>query len=240
MADVRFGYLDTDGAWHAVSTLEEDEYPSYYHRGRNEETEPDEALTDTAPMGGVAVATDAAVAGKPAEPEPEPELFQGHREYQEGQRGVSFDSLLVPYLRGASQITIIDPYVRTFHQVRNLMELVEGIARGKDLADEVTLKLVTVENQDGPEKLQKQYEYLVQIKQSAAVLGVIIDVEFVDSRSIHDRSITADTCWKHAARTRSRHLSAREHQPIRPSYEISEVPRFERLRHHLPSSSGRR
>ena len=36
------------------------------------------------------------------------------------------------------------------------MELVEGIARGKDPADEVALKLVTVENQDGPEKLQKQ------------------------------------------------------------------------------------
>ena len=28
----------------------------------------------------------------------EPELFQGHREYQEGQRGVSYDTLLVPYL----------------------------------------------------------------------------------------------------------------------------------------------
>ena len=34
MADVKFGYLDTDGAWHAVTTLEEDEYPTYYHRRR--------------------------------------------------------------------------------------------------------------------------------------------------------------------------------------------------------------
>ena len=133
---------------------------------------------------------------KPAEPEPEPELFQGHREYQEGQRGVSYDTLLVPYLRGASQITIVDPYVRMFHQARNLMELVEGIARGKDPADEVALKLVTVENQDGPEKLQKQFEYLLQIKQSAAVLGIVFDVEFVEPQAIHDRSITTDTGWK--------------------------------------------
>ena len=76
------------------------------------------------------------------------------------------------------------------------MELIEGIARGKDPADEVALKLVTVENQDGPEKLQKQYEYLLQIKQSAAVLGIVFDVEFAEPQTIHDRSITTDTGWK--------------------------------------------
>ena len=32
MADVKFGYLDKAGEWHAVTTLEEDEYPAYYHR----------------------------------------------------------------------------------------------------------------------------------------------------------------------------------------------------------------
>ena len=69
-------------------------------------------------------------------PKPEP-LFEGHREFQENQRGVSYDTLLVPYLRGATEITIVDPYIRQFHQARNLMELIEGIARGKDPADEV-------------------------------------------------------------------------------------------------------
>ncbi|GAA0724088.1 BREX system Lon protease-like protein BrxL [Dactylosporangium roseum] len=183
MAEVEFGYLDKGGTWHGVATLEEDEYPAYYHRGHKEAAESREAPTDADPLGGGAA---------PAEPE----LFQGHRAYQEGQRGVSYDSLLVPYLRGASQITIVDPYVRMFHQARNLMELIEGIARHKDPADEVTLKLVTVENQDGPEKLQKQYEYLLQIKKSAAVLGIVLDVEFVAPQAIHDRWITTDTGWK--------------------------------------------
>lgn len=191
MAEVRFGYLDKDGTWHGVATLEEDEYPTYYYRGRKQgETEAETAPTDTDPLGG------GADAHKAADPEPEPELFQGHREYQEGQRGVSFDSLLIPYLRGASQITIIDPYVRMFHQARNLMELVEGIARGKDPADEVILKLVTVENQDGPEKVQRQLEYLLQIKKSAGVLGIVLDVELVEPTAIHDRSITTDSGWK--------------------------------------------
>ena len=194
MAEVKFGYLDNDGIWHSVATLEEDEYPSYYHR-RHQETEPEEAPVAADPLGGGAASTGAGGTDKPAEPEAEPELFQGHREYQEGQRGVSYDTLLVPYLRGASQITVVDPYVRMFHQARNLMELIEGMARGKDPAHEVALKLVTVENQDGPEKLQKQYEYLLQIKQSAAVLGIVFDVEFAEPQTIHDRSISTDTGW---------------------------------------------
>ena len=78
---------------------------------------------------------------------PKQPLFEGHREYQENQRGVSFDTLLVPYLRGAAQITITDPYIRQFHQARNLMELIEGIAATKDPADEVNVKLMTFENQ---------------------------------------------------------------------------------------------
>jgi ATP-dependent Lon protease len=193
MAEVKFGYLDTGDTWHDVATLEEDQYPAYYRRARKDEAEPEEAPTEADPLDGGAP-PDATSTEKAAEPEPE--LFQGHREYQEGQRGVSYDALLVPYLRGASQITIIDPYVRMFHQARNLMELVEGIARGKDPAEEVELKLVTVENQDGPEKLQKQFEFLLRVKQSAAVLGIVFDVEFVEPQTIHDRSIRTDVGWK--------------------------------------------
>jgi ATP-dependent Lon protease len=196
MAEVRFGYLDKDGTWHAVATLEEDEYPAYYHRGRKEGTEPGEAPTDADPLSGGPATTGVPSAANRADAEGVSQLYQGHREYQEGQRGVSYDALLVPYLRGASQVTVIDPYVRLFHQARNLMELVEGIARGKDPADEVTLKLVTVEFQDDAVKLQKQYEYLLQIKKSAAVLGIVFDVEFAEPQAIHDRSITTDTGWK--------------------------------------------
>jgi ATP-dependent Lon protease len=186
MAEVRFGYLDTSGTWHSVATLEEGEYPDHYHRGRGRAAEPE-------PGAGPAAA---APAGRPSAPDPEPELFQGHREFQEGQRGVSFDSLLAPYLKGASTVTVIDPYVRMFHQARNLMELVEAIARHKDPADEVALNLVTVENQDGPEKAQKQLEYLLQIKRSAAMLGIVLEVELALPQAVHDRSITTDTGWK--------------------------------------------
>jgi ATP-dependent Lon protease len=195
MADVQFGYLDTDGTWHAVATLEEGEYPTYYHRRHQETDVAPMPPVDGTPSGGSNTVPKAEA--EPAKPtEPEPELFEGHRDYQEGDRGVSYESLLVPYLQGASLITIVDPFIRMFHQARNLMELIDAIAQRKDPADEVTLKLITVENQESPEKAQRQLENLFQIKQSAASLGIVLDVEFVDPHAIHDRSITTDTGWK--------------------------------------------
>ncbi|MFF4937307.1 BREX system Lon protease-like protein BrxL [Micromonospora sp. NPDC000729] len=192
MADVKFGYLDTGGGWHSVSTLEEDEHPAYYYRERREG---DETAADAGePTPGGSAATAEAEAPRQPEPVTEPPLFEGHREFQENQRGISFDTLIIPYLRGAGQITIIDPYIRQFRQARNLMELIEAIARTKDAADEVNVKLITSESIEGGDKLRKQLEFLVKIKQGAAVGGLHFDVAFDDT--IHDRSIVTDTGWR--------------------------------------------
>ncbi|WP_330253689.1 BREX system Lon protease-like protein BrxL [Nocardia sp. NBC_00565] len=183
MADVKFGYSDKSGAWRPVSTLEEDEYPTYYHRERHQ--------------GGVASAessesTTASVTDAPVEPELS--LFEGHREFQENQRGVTYATLLIPHLQGAGAITITDPYIRQFHQARNLMELIAAIASTKDAADEVNVKLITSENTQGEDQLRKQLELLVKVKNAAAAAGIIFEAAF-DS-TIHDRSIITDTGWK--------------------------------------------
>lgn len=189
MAEVKFGYLDKAGEWHQVTTLEQDEYPTYYNQTRHRDSE-DSELTD-----GEAIAADAASEAptEVATPKPEP-LIEGHREFQENQRGVSYEKLLLPYLIGATGITVTDPYVRQFHQARNLMELIEALAVVKDPADEVKVLLVTSESTDGPEKLQKQMEFLLRVKQAAAVAGITLDVRF-DAR-IHDRSIVANSGWR--------------------------------------------
>jgi ATP-dependent Lon protease len=74
------------------------------------------------------------------------------------------------------------------------MELIEGIVAAKDTADEVNIKLITCESNDGKEKLRKQLELLVKIKQGAAIGGINFDVLF--DNTIHDRSIVTDTGWK--------------------------------------------
>lgn len=104
---------------------------------------------------------------EPAPPAGPAPLRVGHVEFQENQRGVSFDTLNIPHLRGASHITIVDPYIRVFHQARNLMELVEAIARDKDPSNEVTIALTTSESTDGPEKMQAQQELLPRVKDGA-------------------------------------------------------------------------
>lgn len=187
MVEVKFGYVDKAGEWRAVTTLEEDEYPAYYHASRPEHTEEEPA----ARAEGRAEVSEAASAEGASSPEP---LFEGHRQFQENQRGVSYETLLLPYLAGASEITIVDPYIRQFHQARNLMELIEALALVKDPADELKVFLVTSENTDGPEKLQKQMEFLLRVKQAAAVAGITLDVKF--DGTIHDRSIVANSGWR--------------------------------------------
>ncbi|MFE4827934.1 BREX system Lon protease-like protein BrxL [Streptomyces sp. NPDC056672] len=186
MADVKFGYLDRNGSWHPVSTLEEDEYPAYYRCESSDAA--DEPRAD--------VVRSTRHDGTPNErvQVSEAPLFEGHREFHENQRGISFGTLLGPYLRGAGQITIVDPYIRQFHQARNLMELIEEIASAKDAADEVNIKLVTSENDGGEDKVRKQLEFLLKVKQGAAAGGINFDVSFDDT--IHDRSIVTDTGWK--------------------------------------------
>lgn len=189
MADVKFGYLDKAGEWTAVTTLEEDEYPAYHHQTRHGDSEDGEPSEGGGAAGGPV--QDAPTDVVPPKPDP---LFEGHREFQENQRGVSYEKLLIPYLSGATEITITDPYVRQFHQARNLMELVEALAVGKDPADEVKVLLVTSESTDGPEKLQKQMEFLLRVKQAAAVAGITLDVTF--DATIHDRSVVANSGWR--------------------------------------------
>lgn len=185
MAPVKFGYLNKAGEWRNVTTLEEDEYPSYYHRGHFEED------------GAVAVPkveeTHSGQASAPPSPKAS-KLYEGHREYQENQRGVTFEDLLLPYLRNATQIIIVDPYIRQFHQARNLMELIELLAATKDPADELTVQLVTRESDEGQDKLEKQLEFLGRIKEGALVAGISFDYSF--DPTIHDRSIITNTGWR--------------------------------------------
>ncbi|MGH3403445.1 MAG: MIT C-terminal domain-containing protein, partial [Streptosporangiaceae bacterium] len=56
------------------------------------------------------------------------------------------------------------------------------------------VKLITAENSEAENKLRKQLEYLLKIKQGAAIAGINFDVTFDDT--IHDRSIVTDTGWK--------------------------------------------
>ncbi|WP_444962852.1 BREX system Lon protease-like protein BrxL [Nocardiopsis sp. M1B1] len=188
MAAVNFGYTDKTGAWHSVTTLEEDEYPDYYQARRVEA----EGSTDSSDPSQLAVEDEDPVATAPLGVEAIPQLFEGHREFHENQRGVSYENLLMPYLRGATEITIVDPYIRLPHQGRNLVDLLALLAASKDPADEIAVTLVT--KADRGEYAQQHLLMLKDIQDSTATVGIHFTVTW--DGSIHDRSIRTDHGWK--------------------------------------------
>ncbi|MCA0378135.1 MAG: BREX system Lon protease-like protein BrxL [Actinobacteria bacterium] len=186
MAAVNFGYSDKTGTWRGVTTLEEDEYPDYY-QARRPETE-----HEAEPSAESELAQEEANVVAPVAPEVAAPLFEGHREFQENQRGVSYETLLMPYLRDATNITIVDPYIRLPHQGRNLVDLLALLAAAKDPADEIAVILVTKE--DRGEYAQQHLLMLKDIQDSAATVGIQFSVNW--DETIHDRSIRTDHGWK--------------------------------------------
>jgi len=178
-----FGYKDLDsGEYKKVTTLEEREYPHLYHKDisfvnssiARKHTDKDNISSEELAYN-------------------DSEAKEGHFSFSENQQGVSFDKLFNPYLKKAKKITLIDPYIRAFYQVRNLMELFETIVKIKDKEEHIKFHLVTIEDEREP---QKQLEFLHQLKNSSIVAGIEFDWEFDETKTIHARSLETDTGWK--------------------------------------------
>ncbi|WP_028279805.1 BREX system Lon protease-like protein BrxL [Arthrobacter sp. H5] len=190
MTAVKFGYNSVSGGWSTVTTLEEDEYPGHYHRGGSvtptgEASAGTEApMSSTTPTSSVPVLVPESV---------QADLYHGQRDFVENQRGISYETLLMPYLQGATEIELHDPYIRLGHQGRNLVELLALIAAAKDPADEVTFNLFTVLDDD-PEYQPKQLRMLNDIVQGAAQQGIKVNV--AKDPGGHDRWIRTDTGWR--------------------------------------------
>ena len=124
---------------------------------------------------------------------PQLALQEKHLTFQENQKGISFDTLLGPYLRGATGITITDPYIRMYYQVRNLMEFIETVVKHGAGDEVISIHLVTMEVEY---KGEQQKENLTKIKKSGATVGVDFSWEFDASGTIHARHVVTNHGWK--------------------------------------------
>jgi len=188
---VRFSYKRLlDGSTFDVATLEETEYPGHYYKTISESTQSGaEAVSEfsiTGSQNPSIVVPDTATTSRPAAKE-------GHLTFHENQKGVTFDKLFEDYLRGATKISIMDPYIRTFHQTRNLMEFIETIIKLKEPEDEVVVDLVTGEDDFNPDK---QVEYLKKVQEASQQAGIEFSWKIDRSRVIHARYILTDNGWK--------------------------------------------
>lgn len=212
--NVRFSYFDTSGQIYPVATLEEQEYPNHYHKtiAVGEDGNITAAVQPSAP----------GVLPEPLTPA-DPVLQAKHLSFQENQKGLSFDALLGPYLRGATAITVTDPYIRLFYQVRNFMEFLETVVKHKAPDEEVSVHLVTMADELKSEQQKDNFE---KMKEAAGTVGVNFTWEFDDTGTIHARHIVTNHGWK---------ISLDRGLDIFQHYEMNDVFTFaNRLQQYRP------
>lgn len=115
-----------------------------------------------------------------------------HVEIEENQKGVSYRILFGRWLAGARRITIVDPYIRRFYQVKNLMEFCNLVLALKPEGEEVAVHLVTKYD---PQDLERADELLQNLQESLAGSGISLTYDFSNA-DLHDRSIETETGWK--------------------------------------------
>ncbi|HIF9381324.1 TPA: BREX system Lon protease-like protein BrxL [Photobacterium damselae] len=187
-ADVNFSYSGKAGKEIPVQTLEELQYPNYFNKTVGDVNDigmPEPEVASVRP--------NSESSNPSSEGSGDKKLKEQHLTFAENQRGVSYDSLIGPYLKGAKHITITDPYIRLFYQVKNLMELLETVVKQKQEEDEIVVSLITVEDEF---KGEQQREYFEKIQASLFAVGVKFDYSFDTTGSQHARHIIIDTGWK--------------------------------------------
>jgi ATP-dependent Lon protease len=194
--DVNFSYTDKLGKEEAVATLEEIEYPNYFYQTV---IEPDEQLPETDSSKSKSIVLTTAInktssrLARSSSTLDTEALKEQHLTFMENQRGVSYDELIGPYIKGAKHITITDPYIRLFYQARNLMELMETIVKNKAEEDEIVVSLITVEDEF---KGEEQRNFFDQIQSSMFTVGIKFAYSFDTTGSQHARHIVTDVGWK--------------------------------------------
>lgn len=117
---------------------------------------------------------------------------EGHIEFREDQRGVTYAKLFGPYIAGAKEISIKDPYIRKSYQVRNFAEFLETVFNYTDRSDEVHVHLITGYTE--AQYIDEQIDELNTLQTVFGQLGIVFTYEFDESG--HDRSIVTDTGWR--------------------------------------------
>ena len=182
-----FSFKTKSGEKIGVKTLEEIQHPNFYYKSTSQSVENEVASGNSTSSSLISTEENLQTASLSSALEPR----TGHHTYAENETGISFEHLFGDHLIGAQTIEIQDPYIRAFHQCRNIMEFVELLVILKDPADAVSLKLTTSKCEFSPEK---QDEFLTNIQRAASSANISFAWEYDDL--IHARHITTDTGWK--------------------------------------------
>jgi len=105
-----------------------------------------------------------------------------------GDTGHSYESIISPYLVGAKELTIEDPYIRSNHQIHNFVRFCEAIIKCPTL---MKIKLTTSYDEFTP--LAELQDKLGEVKQSLLEIDIELDIHL--NENMHDREIRLDNGW---------------------------------------------
>lgn len=122
--------------------------------------------------------------GAPNEDEPREQHFT----ILYGDTGYSYESIIGPYLKGAREVTIEDPYIRLPHQIQNFVRFCETIVKLSTIRQ---INLIT--GYDESTKISEMHDRLGEVKQSLLELDIVLDIKL--NPNLHDREIRLDNGW---------------------------------------------
>lgn len=124
----------------------------------------------------------------PAAPEDQPLPKEQHFTILYGDTGHSYETIMAPYLRGAKEVTIEDPYIRMQHQIQNFVRFCETCVSSG------SIKVINlISSYDDKTQLSEISEKLGDLKQSLMELDVVLNISL--NPNLHDREIRIDNGW---------------------------------------------
>lgn len=121
--------------------------------------------------------------------EPEAQLVSTVRNIRLNQTGVSYASLFGPYVKAASKIEVVDPFIRLPYQIENFVEFVQMVRECNDDPENLVIHLST---QNDEEHIPDMIDIFDEIQEDLGAHGIEFTYDF---KADHDRFINTDTGW---------------------------------------------
>ena len=109
-------------------------------------------------------------------------LPEKHIKIHYDDRGYGYENVFGPYLVGAAQVTLEDPFIRQPHQLANLVRFCELLVRIGDCE-----KFTLITAADSPEQQQKNQLLVEQLGDSLQEQGIFMTINF--SETLHDQKL---------------------------------------------------
>jgi ATP-dependent Lon protease len=109
---------------------------------------------------------------------------------KDNQTGISFKKLFGAYLKGATHLSLQDPYIRMPYQFKNLLEFCMMLGNNKDPEMEIDFEVISWNTE---EFMPDSILFFEELKESVLDLGINLSYIFENH---HDRFIDANNGWK--------------------------------------------